>query len=137
MQLVLLAGGLMLLAGCETERTITVTSDPSGALVHLNDVEVGRTPVTVPFTFYGVYDVRLEREGCQPLWTEQKADAPWWEMPGPDLVAMLTPDPEVHLDWHFELEQATPPEEVDPEILLDHARQLEALMDQKQAESAE
>lgn len=51
-----------LLTGC-LERTITITSQPTGALVHLNDREVGRTPVVVPFTFYGTYTVRLEHDG--------------------------------------------------------------------------
>lgn len=49
-------------SGC-VRRTITITSEPSGALVHLNDTEIGRTPVTVGFTHYGVYDVRLSHEG--------------------------------------------------------------------------
>ena len=35
------------LTGC-VQRTITVNSDPQGALVYLNDIEIGRTPVTVP-----------------------------------------------------------------------------------------
>lgn len=53
-----------LLSGC-VERLITVKSNPSGAIVFLNDEEIGRTPATVPFRFYGVYDVRLELE---PRW---------------------------------------------------------------------
>ncbi len=47
----------MLAGGC-VERTVTITSEPDNALVYLNDEEIGRTPVTVSFTFYGVYDVR-------------------------------------------------------------------------------
>lgn len=109
-------------AGC-AQRTITITSAPSGALVHLNDEEVGRTPVTVPFTFYGKYDVRLEREGYAPLWTSVEAEAPFWEFPGPDLIAEAV-GAENHLRWHFHLNPE--PEEVDPDILLDHARQMRA-----------
>jgi len=60
--LVVLLMGPLAMVGC-IERTITITSDPSGALVHLNDEEVGRTPVVVPFTFYGTYTVRLEHDG--------------------------------------------------------------------------
>ena len=74
-----------LLVGC-VQRTISITSNPAGALVHLNDEEVGRTPLQVPFKFYGTYDVRLEKERYKPLWTSQKTDAPWWEAPGPDLI---------------------------------------------------
>lgn len=151
--------------GC-VERTITITSEPSGALVHLNDEEVGRTPLTVPFTFYGVYDVRLEmdpvwmstkdaaerlnvaprrldemvtrkeiesRKGpsgetmvkvwYRPLWTSQKAKAPWWEAPGPDLIAEAVPDNKVSQNWHFKLEAN---EGSTPETVLDRAKQLRA-----------
>lgn len=55
-------GGTLVLAGC-VQRVISITSQPSGALVYLNDEEVGRTPVSVPHLFYGVYDVRLEHRG--------------------------------------------------------------------------
>ncbi len=111
------------LPGC-VERTITITSTPSGALVHLNDEEVGRTPVTVPFTFYGVYDVRLEAEGHQPLWTKQEAKAPLWETPGPDLVAEAIPGAKVSLPWHFELQ---PVGQVNEDQLIDRAKQMRAL----------
>jgi hypothetical protein len=119
------------LTGC-VERTISITSEPAGALVHLNDVEVGRTPVTVPFTFYGVYDVRLEAEGHRTLWTTKKAEAPWWETPGVDLVAEAVPDARSDLAWHFDLE-ATPT--VDEARLIDHARQLRATVEQAEPPS--
>ena len=45
----------------------------------------------VPFAWYGTYDVRLEKDGYEPLWTTGEADAPWWEYPGPDLVAEAIP----------------------------------------------
>ena len=116
------------LIGCTTsgvQRTIHITSEPSGALVHLNDEEVGRTPLTVPFTFYGTYDVRLEKDGYHPLWTEHEADAPWWETPGPDLIAEAVGG-ESELSWHFELEKAPAAEDVDVDELVEHAKQLRA-----------
>ncbi|MEM1208086.1 MAG: PEGA domain-containing protein [Planctomycetota bacterium] len=106
--------------GC-VERTITVTSEPAGALVHLNDEPIGRTPVRVPFTFYGVYDVRLDLAGYEPLWTQQKAQAPWWENPGPDLVGELIPGNEVGIAWHYELTPQTPVDDVDPDALIERA----------------
>ena len=57
-------GLLSLLCGCQ-QRTIRVTSEPSGAVAYLNDVEVGRTPVEVDFTWFGTYEVRLEKEGTR------------------------------------------------------------------------
>jgi hypothetical protein len=112
--------------GC-VERTISITSEPTGALVYLNDEEVGRTPLTVPFTFYGTYDVRLEHEGYQPLWTQQRAKAPWWEAPGPDLLAEAKPHNKTEQVWHFKMQ---PEGEVDQAALIDHARQLRAMLSQ-------
>ena len=53
---------LSMAGGC-LERTVTITSDPEGALVTLNDQQIGRTPVETGFRYFGVYDVRLELEG--------------------------------------------------------------------------
>lgn len=108
--------GALVLAGC-VERTITITSEPAGALVYLNDEEVGRTPVVVPFTFYGKYDVRLQRQGYSPMWTQGNAEAPWWEFPGPDLIAELTSQ-KVNLNWHYKLE---PRDEDDVTTTLENA----------------
>ena len=109
--------------GC-VQRTIVVTSEPAGALVWLNDAEVGRTPVAVPFTFYGVYDVRLEKQGYAALWTTGKAAPPWWEYPGPDLVAEVLPwGVESRVEWHYEL-PALPEAEALGQGLVERARGL-------------
>ena len=112
--------GVLLLSGC-VERTITVTSEPAGSLVFLNDEEVGRTPLTVPFTYYGTYDVRMEHDGYHPLWTKQSASPPWWEYPGPDLVAEMIPDVKTRQNWHFKLEPSPDP---NVETLIDRAKQM-------------
>ena len=78
------------LTGC-VRRTLTVTSDPPGALVHLNGVEVGRTPMTRDFTWYGTYDVVLRKEGYETLKTRGKVIAPWWQWVPIDLAAELLP----------------------------------------------
>jgi hypothetical protein len=119
-----LASGLSL--GC-VERRLVITSDPAGALVYLNDQEVGRTPLEVPFTWYGTYDVRLEREGYTTLQTEREAERPWWETPGPDLLAEAIPDKRVEIAWHLEMQEAVPASQVDPDRVLDFARQLREL----------
>ncbi len=117
----MLAG--LLLAGC-VQRTISITSQPAGALVYLNDDEVGRTPLRVPFTFYGTYDVRLEADGHRPLWVKQAATPPLWEYPGPDLFAEAVPGAKVELQWHFDLEPLPPVEERDADALAGRAAEL-------------
>src|SRR3982750_4047234 len=85
-----LAAGALGLTGC-VERKLTIGSDPPGAILLLNDVEVGRTPVTVPFTTYGDYDIRLrfEKNVGTPenpkivryyLHTHRKTNIPWYEI---------------------------------------------------------
>jgi len=51
-------------AGC-VERTITVRSDPPGALVYLDDVERGETPCTFPFDFYGTRQLVLHKDNYE------------------------------------------------------------------------
>lgn len=111
----------IILPAC-VQRTISITSDPPGALVHLNDEEVGRTPVTVPFTFYGLYDVRVEKDGYQPLWTTHRTNMPWWELPGPDLAAEMVPNGKSELHWHFNLDPVPEGEDVN-DALIERAKE--------------
>lgn len=108
--------------GC-TRRTITITSEPTGALCWLNGREVGRTPVTVDFIYYGTYDVQLQAEGYEPLLTTGEASAPIWDHIPLDLVSEITP-PEKHakVAWHYVME---PPND-DPAGLVDRARDFRA-----------
>lgn len=121
-------GGLLLtlaalVAGCGTDRFLTIHSEPAGALVHLNDQEVGRTPLTVPFTYYGVYDIRLSRENAQPLWTSRRAHAPSWEFPPLDLASEFV-GADVGLLWRFELSAAPETGDISTDALLEAARNL-------------
>ena len=107
-------------SGC-VERRIFITSEPPGALVTLNDVEVGRTPLEVDFVWHGEYDVLLTLEGYEPLRTTARADAPIYEWPGIDLLAAAVPVTfRNHVRWAFELR----PEDRDREALLERARDL-------------
>ncbi|GAB4548040.1 MAG: hypothetical protein Tsb0013_08300 [Phycisphaerales bacterium] len=119
-RLLITALAALMLVGCGTQsRRIIVTSEPSGARVHLNDVDVGVTPVEVDFTYFGVYDVRLRKDGYEPVWESMDAEAPLHEWPGIDLIAMAIPGDEItELRWHFVLA----PEDVDPAGLVERAR---------------
>ena len=79
-----------LLSGC-VRRTLNVTSDPPGALVYMNDQEVGRTPLQKDFTWYGTYDVAVRKDGYDTLKTKSKVIAPIWQWPPFDLIAELLP----------------------------------------------
>ncbi len=107
-------------AGC-LERRVSITSDPPGATVVVNDVELGRTPLEAGFTHYGVYDVRVEKEGFEPLRTAARARAPLHEYPPLDLAATAFPVTcSTIVPWSFTL---TPASDGDAG-LLDRARGL-------------
>lgn len=107
-------------SGC-VRRTVTITTEPPGALVWLNDREVGRSPIEIDFDYYGTYDVRLERDGYEPMMTSGHASAPLWETVGLDLLAELTPITlRARIAWHYVLE----PLDDDRETLVERARDL-------------
>ncbi len=106
--------------GC-VERTISITTQPPGALVYLNDKEVGRTPLTTPFLWNGVYDVRIEADGHTPLWTKADTGQPLWDAPGIDLIAEMVPGGKRQVQWHFELDPAV---EADSNDLIERAVEL-------------
>lgn len=106
----LLVVAVALAAGC-VERTVTITTEPDNATVYLNDQEVGQSPVTVPFTWYGSYDVICRKDGYATMQQAVRIDAPWYELPGIDLVSeCLTPVTyRDHRAHHFVLEPETLP----------------------------
>ena len=98
---------VVLCSGC-VRRTIMITSEPPGVLVWVNDREVGRTPVDIDFEHYGVYDVRLELNGHEPMMTSGKAAPPWWDGVGADFFAELVPaDLHSEVRWHYVLTPLT------------------------------
>jgi len=90
-------------AGC-VERTVSITSDPPGARVWMNDREVGTTPCVVGINDYGTYDVRIVKEGYAADWNGRSVDMPLWDAPGPDLVGEILPvDLRSRSEWHVTL----------------------------------
>lgn len=90
--------------GC-VERRITVHTEPAGAVVWLNDQEIGTSPATVSFSWYGDYRVSIRKEGYETLSTNRRLEAPLHDYFPFDLLATLYPGRILdEYDWHFELE---------------------------------
>lgn len=102
---------LLTVGGC-VERTAKVITDPPGALVTINDEEVGVSPVKFSFTWYGDYDIILRKPGYETLKTNFRVHAPWHQYPPIDLVTE-TMLPFMIRDEHvlptFVLKPAAPP----------------------------
>ncbi len=75
-------------AGC-VERTMKIQSDPPGALVTVNDEEVGATPVKFAFLWYGDYEIILRKAGYETLKTHYDVKPPWYEIPPIDFVSEI------------------------------------------------
>jgi hypothetical protein len=114
---------IVAITGC-VERKLTVNSEPEGALVYLNNLEVGRTPITREFTWYGNADVQLRKEGYATLKTDKQITAPWWQWPPIDFFAEVLP---LRLKDErtiaFTMTPATT-QDTEPTVLIDRATQL-------------
>ncbi|MDD5064183.1 MAG: PEGA domain-containing protein [Phycisphaerae bacterium] len=101
----------ILLAGC-VERKLTINTDPQGAIVVLNDEEIGTSPVTTSFEWYGDYNVRISKEGFETLKTHRKLKAPWYDYFPFDFFAnCLNPKRIVDsYEWSFTLAPQTEPD---------------------------
>jgi hypothetical protein len=69
---------LGLLSGC-VERRYTIRSDPPGATVIVNGEEIGPTPASKTFYYYGNREVTLMLDGYQTRTVIQPINAPWWD----------------------------------------------------------
>ncbi len=109
-------------SGC-VERLIKVTSNPPGAVVWLNDQEIGSTPVTVPFTWYGNYSVSLRKDGYQPVLTACRPPVPVYQWPVFDFFSecVLPVNFVDEHEWHYDLE---PTSEIDENRLIIRATKM-------------
>lgn len=74
----LLTAGLGSLSGC-VERRYTVRTNPPGALLVANDEEIGATPTSRSFTYYGDRKFKLMLDGYETQTVIQPIKAPWWD----------------------------------------------------------
>ncbi len=65
-------------AGC-VKRRYTIRTDPPGATVVVNNEEIGRSPVSRSFTFYGDRDILLMLDGYKTQHLIQPIAPPWYD----------------------------------------------------------
>ena len=126
--LVLALGVTALLAfGC-VERELTIITEPEGALVTLNDEQIGESPVTVSFNWYGDYWVRATKEGYETLETNRELKAPWHDWFPLDFFAQVLYPGQIvdHYEWTFELAPCQTPTR---EELIEKAEALRSQLD--------
>ena len=70
---------LVMAGGC-VQRRMTVRSNPPGALVYVDDYQIGTTPVSTDFIYYGTRKIRLVKDGYETLTVRQPFPIPWYEI---------------------------------------------------------
>ena len=108
--MIVLAVSAALLSGC-VERRLTINTKPQGALVVLNDEEIGQSPATVPFNWYGDYNVRISKEGYETLKTHRRLKGPWYDKFPWDFFAQIISPKKIRdsYEWTFDLAPKQPP----------------------------
>ena len=91
-------------SGC-VERKLTINTEPQEALVYLNDEEIGLSPVTIEFNWYGDYRVRIEKQGFETLNTHRQLVGPAHDHFPLDFIAeVLNPNRIIDsYEWNFAL----------------------------------
>ncbi len=111
--LLLLFSALSIVPGC-VDRSLSIRTDPTGAQVFIDGVDVGESPVTVPFSHYGTRAVlvRMEEDdqrGVRSLAPQHRLvhlSPPWYQRFPIDIVSeLLWPGTiEISYEERFELE---------------------------------
>jgi hypothetical protein len=74
-------------ATAAVRRRLNVNSNPPGALVYVDNQQIGTTPCAVDFTYYGTREIRLIKPGFETLTVNQPIPAPWYEYVPLDFVS--------------------------------------------------
>ena len=61
--------------------------NPPGALVYVDNQQIGTTPCSVDFTYYGTREIRLIKPGYETLTVNQPIPTPWYQIPPLDFVS--------------------------------------------------
>ena len=112
----------ILLCGC-VERELKINTKPEGALVILNDEEIGVSPVTVSFEWYGDYWVRIRKQGFETIDTHKELKGPWYDhFPFDFFAQIVNPNRIVDsYEWTFEL---SPSQQISRDELIQKAKEL-------------
>ena len=84
----LLACAIFSTCACNgVRRRLTIVSDPPGAIVYLNNKEIGKTPISQNFVHSGTYNIKCFKEGYETADVYYKVGCPWYLYPGFDFFS--------------------------------------------------
>ena len=86
LQIALIVAVLLPEGGC-VRRRLNVRTNPPGALVYVDNQQIGTTPCSVDFVYYGTREIRLVKPGFETLTVNQPIPTPWYEYPPLDFIS--------------------------------------------------
>lgn len=108
--------------GC-VRRRLTVRTFPPGAQVFVDDQEVGITPCSTSFVYYGTRKLTIIKDGYRTETLYQEISPPWYQYPGIDFVTENLVTREFRDERIVDV-QMVPQEVVPPEQLQSRAQAL-------------
>ena len=93
---------------------MTIRSNPPGALAVVDGLELGFTPISTGFLYYGTRQVKLIKDGHETLTVMETIDPPWYqifpfEFVSDVLIPWRIPD-ERELNYRLEPQRVAPTE---------------------------
>lgn len=103
----ILLATLPIIAFADIRKSATITSEPSGAKVWMNNVYRGKTPVEIPFNWNWYYDFKIEKDGYETLISRERFKAPAKHLIPVDLFKEAIPTKSQEQQWrHYVLKPA-------------------------------
>ena len=104
-----------LCCGC-VRRRMTIRSNPPGAMVYVDDQQIGTTPVSTSFTYYGTRKIKLVKDQYETMTTYTRIGAPWYQIPPFDFFAENVIGREIRderiLDFQLQPQRVVPTQEL-------------------------
>ena len=101
--------------GC-VRRRMTIRTNPPGAQVFVDDQEVGTTPCSTGYVYYGTRKVTVIKDGYKTETLYHKFSAPWYQFPPLDFITENLLPREIRDERIVDVTLA--PQEVVPEAAL-------------------
>jgi hypothetical protein len=108
--------------GC-VRRRLTIRSNPPGAQVYVDNQEIGTTPCSASFIYYGTRTITVMKNGYRTEKVFQRINPPWYEITPLDFVSENLSPLETRDERIVDV-QLVPEEIVPQQKLLDRAQSL-------------
>ncbi len=123
---ILILVSMFIWGGCVT-RNMVINTDPPGAQIFLDDQLVGESPVKMPFTYYGVRKITIEKRDSDGRLTHNRLtmmanlNPPYYQFfpidLATELIVPVTLKDERTFNFTLEPKEFRPPKEIRAELL--------------------